>query len=225
VIVAKTHIDREKLRAALRSLGRERALEMLEDTLELLPQTKLMVVVKAYIDPAKLQPRRGRKDKILAAVKAFEEASLRGEYYEDFHVDSHNYMERSEGTVSWIAMCEELLDRCVDSAAHGDPGDVCEAFERIFVLLDRIDAGDDDIVFFADEGGSWQVGVEWDKVVPSWCRCLSAIAEPEDYARRVTAVLDRHCEFKRDKLMAVARKIGTPAQRKALRASPLNRGR
>src|SRR5262249_24272214 len=36
-----------------------------------------------------------------------------------------------------------------------------------------IDEGHDDIVFFADEGGSWQVGIYWRKVFPPWFRCLS----------------------------------------------------
>jgi hypothetical protein len=50
----------------------------------------------------------------------------------------------------------------------GDPVDVCQAFEIIFGLLDHIDECLDDVSFFADEARSWQVGVDWNKVLPSW---------------------------------------------------------
>ena len=36
----------------------------------------------------------------------------------------------------------------------------------LFGLLNHIDKGNDSVVFFADEGGSWQVGVDWAKVLP-----------------------------------------------------------
>jgi hypothetical protein len=45
-------------------------------------------------------------------------------------------------------------------------------------LLDRIDAGDDDILFLADEGGSSALGIDWEKVLPAWFEVLSATANP-----------------------------------------------
>lgn len=38
--------------------------------------------------------------------------------------------------------------------------------EDVFYMLD--DAID--VIFFADEGGSWQVGVDWERVLPPWFR-------------------------------------------------------
>ncbi len=40
-----------------------------------------------------------------------------------------------------------------------------EGFEILFSLLHKIDESPDDIIFFADEAGEWQVGVEWEKVL------------------------------------------------------------
>jgi len=37
---------------------------------------------------------------------------------------------------------------------------VREAFELLLGLLRRIDKGDD-VIFFADEEGSWRIGVDW----------------------------------------------------------------
>ena len=96
------------------------------------------------------------------------------------------------------------------------PPRCAEAFDIIFGLLDHIDECFDDVIFFADEGGSWQVGVDWDKVLPPWFRVLCATAEPEEYARRITALLDHHYDHGSKKMLAVARKTATPAQREAL---------
>jgi hypothetical protein len=70
-----------------------------------------------------------------------------------------------------------------------DPAMVCQAFEIIFCLLSKIDEGTDDILFFADEGGSWQIGVHWENVLPAWFRVLSATAGPSEYARRITTFI------------------------------------
>lgn len=93
---------------------------------------------------------------------------------------------------------------------------VCQAFEVVFSLLDQIDACEDEILFFADEGGSWEVGVDWEKVLPAWFRVLSATAQPDEYARRVTTVLKCHYEQGRVKMLAAARRVATPAQRQAV---------
>jgi len=54
----------------------------------------------------------------------------------------------------------------------------CQVFEVIFSLLRHIDECTDDILFFADEGGSWEVGVNWKKVLPAWFRVHSPTAGP-----------------------------------------------
>jgi hypothetical protein len=88
----------------------------------------------------------------------------------------------------------------------------------IFAVLRHIDEGQDDIVFFADEGGSWQVGVDWRKVFPAWFGCLSQRTEPEEFASTVVATVDAFEAHSRGTYFATARKIATAAQRKALDA-------
>jgi hypothetical protein len=58
--------------------------------------------------------------------------------------------------------------------------------------------------------------VDWENVLPAWFRVLSATAGPSDYAQRITTVLNRHYKHGRTKMLAVAHKIATPAQRQAL---------
>ena len=215
--MANEKIDRDKVRIAIRSLGNEYVYQMLYEAIDMLPQPKLEKLAKRYLNLAQLRPDGKAKGTMLEDVKAFERASLRGEYYESFDVNSKNFMERSKGTRGWIAEFERLLDRCVAQARKGDPAETREAIEICFGLLRRIDECNDDIIFFADEGGSWQVGVDWIKVLPAWFVCLSATAEPDQYARSVVELVDEFDESRREKHLSAARRAATPAQRKALR--------
>ncbi len=211
-------IDRDKLRAAIQMLGDEYVFYMLDDAIDLLPESKLVKLVGQYLDVAKLRPDGKAKGTLLAEVQAFERASLEGEYYESFNVNSKNFRETSTGTRAWIAECRRLLCRCIE-AKKVSPAEVRDALERIFGLLRHIDEGHDDIVFFADEGGSWQIGVDWAKVFPCWFACLAATAAPEEYARQVLAAVGELGKTHRDKHLAAARRIATPEQRKALQAA------
>jgi len=214
--MAGPQIDRGKLRAAIRKLGDESVFYMLDEALDLLPQSKLLKLVKRYIDPSKLQPDGDGQGNLLSDVKAFEKASLAGEYYESFAVNSKNFMEKSPGTRAWIAECRRLLDRCVAQGKKGRPFEVRTAFEIIIRLLDHIDQCLDDVIFFADEAGSWQVGIDWEKVLPAWFRALSTTATPGEYAGRITALLEHHYNYASAKILTIARKIATPEQRQAL---------
>ena len=184
-------IDRDKLRAEVRKLGNEFVFSMLDDAIELLPPAKLHKIAKKYLDLKRLRPdaEKAASPSLLADVKRFEKASLAGEYYESFGVNSKNYTQKSAGTSAWIAEYLRLLDRCVINAKKSNPTEVRQAMDILFGLLDHIDQGHDDVIFFADEGGSWQVGVDWARVLPVWFRVLSATAEPEEYAERIMALL------------------------------------
>jgi hypothetical protein len=211
-------IDRDKLRAAVRKLGHEDVYYMLDDAIDLLPPARLHQIVKKYLDVKSLRPDNETKAKVslLAAVKAFDKASRAGEYFESFMVNSRNCTEQSAGTTAWIADYRRLMDRCVAEEKKGSPAEVREAFDCLFGLLDCIDEGNDDVVFFADEGGAWQVGVDWERVLPAWFKVLSATASSGEYAERITALLDRHYNYGRDKMLAVARKTATFEQRNGL---------
>lgn len=213
-------IDRDKLRTAVRKLGSESIFDMLDDAIELLPPAKLRKLATKYFDLKPLLPgaEQTAPPSLLADLKRFEKASLAGEYYESFNVNSKNYMEKSAGTTAWIADYHRLLDRCVTTSETSSPSEVLEAMDILFGLLDHIDKCLGDVIFFADEGGSWQVGVDWAKVLPVWFKVLSATAEPEDYARRVTTLLSCRCSYCRDQMLVVARQAATPLQRKALAA-------
>ena len=214
-------IDRDKLRAEVRKLGNEYVFYMLDDAIDLLPPAKLHKIAKKYLDPKRLCPdaQKVTRPSLLPDIKRFEKASLAGEYYESFGVNSKNRTQQSAGTSAWIAEFRRLLDRCVADAEKGQPAEVREAMVILFGLLDHIDKCLDDIVFFADEGGSWQVGVDWPKVLPVWFNALSATVEPAEYAERITSLLSRHYSYGQDKMLAIAHRTANADQRKALAAA------
>ncbi len=169
-----------------------------------------------YLKPEQFVSDVAVKRDLLAEVQAFQKACLAGEYYEAFDVNSKNCTQSSLGTLAWIADFRRLLFRCVEQAKKRNVAGVRCAFDILFELLDRFDDADDMMVFFADEGGSWMVGIDWKQVLPAWFSVLAATADPAEYARRFETFVDRHCNYQRAELLAEARQVATPSQRKEL---------
>ena len=93
---------------------------------------------------------------------------------------------------------------------------VRESFENLFGLLRHIDECMDDVVSFADEGGSWCIGVDWRKALPAYFRCLALTASPEEYSRSVDRVIRDFVEYDRDWLLEHARRAASAVQRACL---------
>ncbi|MGH9897092.1 MAG: hypothetical protein ACREA0_34870 [bacterium] len=155
---------------------------------------------------------------MLDEVGKFHAASMGGQYYESFAVTSKNFMEKSQGTEAFIAEFDRLLDRCVRAAEAGPRPPVRGAFDLLFGLLRHIDEGHDDVIFFADEAGSWQVGVDWRTALPAYFRCLAETASAEEYARTVNQAITDFADYERPRHLTAAGRVASPAQRAALRA-------
>lgn len=186
-------IDRAKLRAVLRKLSRETIYYMLDEAIGLLPKAKLERLARRYISAEQLRPDAPPPTRgLLAETEAFALASRRGDYFETFNVNSKNCTQKSSGTLGWIVECNRLMDRCVLLAKRrGSQAEPSAAFGILFDLLRQIDLGEIDIVFFADEAGSWQVGIDWSEVLPAWFTCFARQAvDDETYEHRVAEVLD-----------------------------------
>jgi hypothetical protein len=213
----KRTIDSEKLRRALRKMTRRDLLVAIDRALVHVPKHRLHEIVEGFITFDDLVATTGkRRTRVIDKVKAFDDASRRGEYYESFAVDSKNFMEKSEGTSEWIAECRRLFGDVLGLDADGDPREVRLALEVLFELLRRINEGEEDIVFFADERGSWQVGVDWPKVLPVYFRCLSSTAAPDEYAQLVNAIVKDFARHDAPKYLSRARGAATGEQRAAL---------
>lgn len=206
------------MRVFFHTLRKEDLIHLLDRAVDLIPRTRLAALVEDYVDLNSLRLESRAAGGLLGAIRAFDAASRQGDYFEDFNVNSKNYMNKSRGTQTWIADCSRLLDNCVTAAGKGRHAEALEGFELIFALLRRIDEGHDDIIFFADEGGSWQVGVYWDTVLAAWLKCLAQTATPEAFVEAAVTTIDEFSSHRRDKHLKEARRVASPEQRKALRA-------
>jgi hypothetical protein len=210
-------IDLHKLRARLRIIGEEQMFYMLDEALELLPRAALQCIVGRYIslDDVRADPAASRRT-LLEDVRAFDAAARAGDYYQSFNVNSKNCMDKSPGTRSFIADFSRLLDLCVAASGNSAAADTCMSLEILFALYRYIDEGNDDVIFFGDEAGAWQIGVDWRTVLPAWFRCLAKTAEPTEYARLVRKAIDDFDPHARIQHLAAARQAGSPSQRRAL---------
>jgi len=206
-------IDPAKLGAALDDLGADSLRGLLDDALRSLSEAARLELLGRHVDLGRLRP--DPPGSLLVDVRAFDAAVRSGEYYDGFNVNSKNYMEKSRGTRRFIAECNRLLGRCVKSGTGPQPAETRQAFELVFDLLRRIDEGGDD-VFFADEAGAWQVGVDWEEVLPPWFACLARTASPDEFAQAVARVVEGFDAHASRKHHVAARRVATAAQRNAL---------
>ena len=210
-------IDLRKLRARLRVIGDERVFHMLDEALGLLPRAALVRIVGPYVslDDVRADPAASNRT-LLEDIRSFDAAARAGDYYQSFDVNSKNCMDKSAGTCSFIADFLRLLERRVAGSANSAAADVRTAMEILFALYRYIDECNDDVIFFADEAGAWQIGVDWHSVLAAWFRCLSETVEPAEYARLAREVLEDFQPHARDQHLTAARRAASPAQRRAL---------
>ena len=213
-------VDIEQLRVALRGASRGKLLRIAERAIEIVPMAKLGALVGDMVRREDLAAGRRGGAPLLAEVRKFHVASLRGDYYDSFDVNSKNFMEKSEGTEAFIAEVDRLIGTCIRAVEKGPRAPVREAFELLFALLRRLDEDPDSVVFFADEAGSWQVGVDWRTALPAYFRCLAEGPAGEEFAREVDRVITDFADHERPRHLAAARRMANAEQKTALRRLP-----
>ncbi len=134
-------------------------------------------------------------------------------------------MEKSKGTEAFLAEFDRLIGKCVRATAKGPRRPVLEAFVLLFAPLRRIDKDPDTVVFFAEEGGSWQVGADWREVLPAYFQCLAEGASGDDFAREVDRSITDFADYDRRHQLTAARRVASVEQKAALRRGATPRGR
>jgi hypothetical protein len=213
-------IGPERQRAALRRLSRGNLLMVAERAIEIVPRAKLRALLGNMVRLDELSESKRGSAPLLKEIRKFHDDSLQGEFYESFGVNSKNFMKKSEGTEVFIKEFERLTGKCVRAATANPHAPVREAFDLLFALLRRIDDDPDSVVFFADEAGSWQVGVDWREVLPAYFRCLASGMTGEDFARAVDRTISDFVDYERPRHMTAARRVANAEQKTALRRLP-----
>lgn len=191
----------------------------------LVPRAKLKVLLGDRVRFEDLMGNESDRPSLLGEVRKFHAAALRGDYYQSFDVNSRSFREKSKGTETFIAEFDRLLRDCTRAAARDPRAPAREAFELLFGLLHHIDECHDDVIFFGDEAGSWQVGVDWSSVLPGYSRCLADGTSPEEYARGVDRAISSFADHERPRHLATARSVASAEQRAALGRLPGRRAR
>jgi hypothetical protein len=173
-----------------------------ERAIEVVPRAKLGALLGGMVRLDQLAEGKRGAAPLLEEVQKFHDASLRGEYYHSFDVNSKNFMDKSEGTEAFIAEFDRLVGKYVRAAAKGPPAPIRQAFELLFALLRRIDEDPDSVIFFVDEAGSWHVGVDWREVLPAYFRCLADGTPGEDFAREVDRAISDFSDYERKRTAA-----------------------
>ncbi|MCX5748068.1 MAG: hypothetical protein NT062_36880 [Proteobacteria bacterium] len=167
----------------------------------------LAKIVGRYVDIKDMRRDAGEREPSLSeAIAKFDASARAGRYYESFLVKSSNCTMNSSGTMSFIADFLRLLDRCVTASSDSSSAVyVRGCFEKLLALHRYIDECNDDIIFFADEGGAWQIQVDWREVFPAYFRCLGRTTDQESYERIVIAAIDEFDRQSRKTHLAAAR--------------------
>lgn len=210
--------DLTKLRDELRGLRRCDLLIIAERAAELVSKANLNALLADFIDVDVLVVPAAGKNPLIEEVQKFDSESRDGRYFEHVETNAKNYMAHSRGTDAFVAEFDRLLRQCVQVVGHQPGASVREAFEILFRLLRRIDEGHDDVVYFADEAGSWQLGVNWRRVFPAYFRCLAESVSADEFARTVDHSIRDFAEHERPLHLRTALQVATAAQQAALRA-------
>jgi len=213
-------VDIEKLRAALRHMSRGNLLSIASRAIELVPRARLGSLVAGIVRLDLLSEGTRDAASLLDEVRTFHDACLRGDDFESFDVNSKNYMDTSKGTDAFIVEFGRLIEKCIRASAKGRLSTLREAFELLFALLRRLDRDPDSVVFFADEGGSWQVGVDWRAALAAYFRCLADGTPAEHFAHQVDRAIADFADYDRPKHLGTARRVASAEQRVALRSLP-----
>ncbi|WP_317204557.1 hypothetical protein [Janthinobacterium sp.] len=212
-------IDFNSVRTALRAMNRGSLLIIAERAIELLPATQLSALLGDFVQLAARPDEAGNAPaSLLDEVRSFHEAAMDGEYYETVEINNRARQEQSHGTDAFISEFDRLLRMCVRADEVGMPRGLHDSFELLLGLLRHIDEGNDDVLFFADDSSSLDVGVSWQAALPVYFRCLAKTSSPEEFARTVDETIIDFVGYDRPRYMNAARDIASDAQRIALDA-------
>ncbi len=92
-----------------------------------------------------------------------------------------------------------------------------KGLEQLLDVLAKIDDGDE-LIFSADEGGVWQINVDWNQLLPVYLAVLAVTATADEYADRILGVVNSSdVRHERDRWLEQAIVMGSPDQAAAIR--------
>lgn len=205
------------VRTELRALSRGSLLIIAERAVELMPEAQLNTLLDDFVRLTVLPHASAYAPvSLLGEVLGFHAAAMAGDYYDTIDINNRGVQEQSKGTDAFIAEFHRLLHHLIHAADQEGPLEICDSFRLLFGLLSEIDQGNDNVLFFADDGSSSNVGVNWRAALPAYFRRLAKASTPEQFARAVDEAVAGVVTCDRPWYLGAARHVATDAQRNAL---------
>lgn len=168
--------------------------------------------------PAKAQPPAPVDgEALLDEVAEFRRASLAGEYYAPFAINSKNYMHIPEETKEWFDRLGDLLQASVQLTAQGDHLYAVACFDALYELIHTLERGDE--IVFADEIGSWMIPGDEKQAIAAYMASLAAVTAPDEFTKAALPLIQRDSRQSfATQAYASAARVATEAQRAHLEA-------
>lgn len=208
--------DYSTVRTELRTLSRTNLLIIAERAAELIPADQLSELLGDIVDlgATTLTPVLGLTDD----TRQFVDAAMAGHYYEAVEINNRGRQEQAGGTDAFVAEFDRLVRRCALAPESGVSAATRDSIELLLDLLRHIDGANDDVLFFADDGGSVSVCVNWKTVLPAYFKCVAASMSPSEFACTVVSTIDEFVPYDGTRHLAAAHVAANDAQRIALEA-------
>jgi hypothetical protein len=213
-------VDLDKLRVALRRMSRGNLLMVAERAIEIVPRAKLGALVGDMVRLDQLAEGKRGAAPLLDEVRKFHEASLRGEYYDSFGVNSKNFMDKSEGHRGVYrrvrtAGRQVRLRRREGAAASGARG-----FRVVLRAASPHRRGSRQRRLLRRRAGLVAGRRGLAAALPAYFRCLADGSSSEEFAREVDRAISDFADYERPRHLAAARRVGNAEQKAALRRLP-----
>ena len=209
-------IDYSAVRAELRTLSSSNLLVIAERAAELIPADQLSALLGDIVGFGATAP--APVTALIDDTRQFVDAAMAGHYYEAVEINNRGRQEQSIGTGAFVAEFDRLVRRCALAPELGESAATRDSIELLLDLLRHIDGGNDDILFFADDGGSLNVGVNWQTVFPAYFKSMAASMSPSEFAYTVVSTIEEFAPYDCTRHLAAAHIVADDAQRIALDA-------
>jgi hypothetical protein len=150
-------------------------------------------------------------------ISDFRRASLAGEYYAPFDVNSKNFMHVPEETREWCDRFARFLADASQLTGRGEHTQAVACFAVLYELIDALDWGKE--IIFAEEAGSWMIPADKKVWLKAYLTSLAATATPEAFTAAALPLLkwDSGNSFS-GQAYASALKVANPQQKTHLQA-------
>ena len=210
-------IDLAAVRRELRTLTRGNLLILAERATQRLSTPQLRALLADVMPLHDVDSTASTAASLSDEVAQFHAASMGGQFYEACPIGAKGDACTSRATDAFIAEFDRLIRQCIRAAPTAPPQTVRDAFERLFNLLRHLDKGNDDLLFFADDGGSLDIGVDWHAVFPVYFRCVAQTTSADVFREVVDQVIRAFASAQRPHHVRTAGRAANPAQKRALR--------